>query len=432
MKSGVRLRRLGDSTFDMLKLPFMAQIFPFQPYRYKNDAGRLSDLLTQPYDKITPEMRKRYLSLSPNNLVRVILGEPQPGDNHADNVYTRAAGHLTEWIRRGVLVRDPEPCLFLYSQDFCVPDTGERLSRQGFIGLGAVEDYSAGVVYRHEQTLSGPKKDRLELLRHTHAHFGQLFMLYPDPAREVDRLLEPSGQAEPDAAAVDEYGAGHKLWKISDPARIAAIREIMAGKKLLIADGHHRYETALAFRNENPGLAGASRVMMTFVNMHSPGLKILATHRLVSGLPDFDADAFLGRAADVFGVQEVGSPDQLKHAWTAGGGIGAAMGTRLFLFRPRKPAGKLDVSILHEMLLREVLGISDEAVRAEKNIRYVRGLDKAVEAARRGDAQIAFLLRPTSIEDVARVSFSGGVMPQKSTDFYPKLLSGLTIYKIDE
>jgi len=152
----------------------------------------------------------------------------------------------------------------------------------------------------------------------------------------------------------------------------------------------------------------------------------------VSGLPDFDADAFLGRAADVFGVQEVGSPDQLKHAWTAGGGIGAAMGTRLFLFRPRKPAGKLDVSILHEMLLREVLGISDEAVRAEKNIRYVRGLDKAVEAARRGDAQIAFLLRPTSIEDVARVSFSGGVMPQKSTDFYPKLLSGLTIYKIDE
>jgi len=170
---------------------------------------------------------------------------------------------------------------------------------------------------------------------------------------------------------------------------------------------------------------------MTFVNMHSPGLKILATHRLVSGLADFEAEAFLGRAADVFDVEELGSPDQLKHAWAAGGGIGAAMGARLYLFRPRQPVDRLDVGILHEMLLREVLGISDEAVRAEKNLRYVRGLDKAIEAARQGDAQIAFLLRPTSIEDVARVSFSGGVMPQKSTDFYPKLLSGLTIYKID-
>jgi len=165
--------------------------------------------------------------------------------------------------------------------------------------------------------------------------------------------------------------------------------------------------------------------------MHSPGLKILATHRLVTGLPDLDADAFLGRAAGVFDVEEVGSPDQLKRAWTSRSGIGAAIGSRLFLLRRRQPADRLDVSILHEMLLREVLGISDEAVRAEKNLRYVRGLDKAIEAARQGDAQVAFLLRPTSIEDVARVSFSGGVMPQKSTDFYPKLLSGLTIYKID-
>src|SRR5579864_5553392 len=412
----------------------MAQIFPFQPYRYSPQAGRLSDLVTQPYDKISAEMRARYLGLNPHNLVRIILGEPLASDDTTANVYTRAAGHLNDWIARGVLVREPEPCVFAYFQDFCVPDTGERLSRRGFIGLGAVEDYSAGVVYRHEQTLSGPKKDRLELLRHTHAHFGQIFMLYPDPERAVDRLLEESSQAPADQAVVDEYGAEHRLWKISDPTRVSAIAGLMASKKLLIADGHHRYETALAFRNENPGLAGAARVMMTFVNMHSPGLKILATHRLVSGLANFDAASFLSGVRKAFQVEEVTSLEQLQRRWTGAprGAIGAAICDRLYLLQVRQHSDKLDVPILHEVLLGNVLGINEEAVRAEKNLRYVRGLDKAMEAARRGDAQVAFLLRPTAMEDVAAISFSGGVMPQKSTDFYPKLLSGLTIYKVDE
>src|SRR5579864_371960 len=198
----------------------MADIFPFQPYRYTAAAGPLADLVTQPYDKISPDMRARYLSLNPYNLVRIILGEREASDGATANVYTRAAAHLKDWIARGVLARDPEPCLFAYFQDFSVPDTGERLSRRGFIALGAVEDYSAGVVHRHEQTLSGPKQDRLELLRHTHAHFGQIFMLYPDPQREIDRLLEESAQAQPTAAVTDEYGAEHRVWKISDPARI--------------------------------------------------------------------------------------------------------------------------------------------------------------------------------------------------------------------
>ena len=159
----------------------MAKIFPFQPYRYSAAAGPLAGLVTQPYDKISPEMRARYLAQSPYNLVRIILGERFAADSPPNNVYTRAAGNFNDWMTSGVLEREPEPCLFAYFQDFSVPDTGERLSRRGFIGLGAVEDYCAGVVHRHEQTLSGPKKDRLELLRHTHAHFGQIFMLYPDP-----------------------------------------------------------------------------------------------------------------------------------------------------------------------------------------------------------------------------------------------------------
>jgi uncharacterized protein (DUF1015 family) len=331
-----------------------------------------------------------------------------------------------------VLARESEDGIFPYFQEFTVPDTGERLLRKGFIALGAVEDYSTGVVHRHEQTLSGPKKDRLELLRHTHAHLGQIFMLYPDPVGAIDALLDVAAAAAPIAEVTDEYEAVHRIWKITDTARV---QELMSDKKLIIADGHHRYETALAFRNENLHLPGADRVMMTFVNMHSPGLKILATHRLVNGLPvdDFPA-AFLRTAARDFQVQEVDSLDAIKRAWANAGDrsiIGAAIGNRLFLLEDRKASGELDVRILHERVLAQSLGISEEAVRDEKHLRYIRGIDRAVEEAKTGAAQIAFLLKPTSVQQVADTSFAGGVMPQKSTDFYPKLLSGLTIYKLD-
>jgi uncharacterized protein (DUF1015 family) len=378
-------------------------------------------------------MQSRYLSLSPHNLVRVILGERNAGDSESDNVYTRAARYLDEWIARGVLAQDGQPGIFPYFQEFTVPDTGERLVRKGFIALGAVEDYSNGVVHRHEQTLSGPKKDRLELLRHTHAHCGQLFMLYPDPDGSIDALLDEAAALAPIAAVTDEYGAVHIVWRMADAAR-GVVQQLMADKKLLIADGHHRYETALAFRNENPGLPGADRVMMTFVNMHSPGLKILATHRLVSGLDaEGLADRFMRAAAAGFQVEEIGSLDALKRAWDEGEGrsiIGAAISDRLFLLEDREARGELDVRVLHQRLLAQALGIGEEAVRDEKHLRYVRGLDAAVEEARKGTAQIAFLLKPVSVEQVAATSFAGGVMPQKSTDFYPKLLSGLTIYRI--
>jgi uncharacterized protein (DUF1015 family) len=406
----------------------LARIYPFQPYRYTEKAGPLGNLVTQPYDKISPAMRSRYLSLSPYNLVRVILGERQAADSETDNVYTRAAGFLNEWIASGILARDGEAGVFPYFQEFTLPDTGERLVRKGFIALGAVEDYSAKIVHRHEQTLSGPKKDRLELLRHTHAHFGQLFMLYPDPACAIDTILDEAAQSAPLAEVTDEYGVAHRIWKISDAARI---QQLMADKKLVIADGHHRYETAIAFRDENPNLPGADRVMMTFINMHSPGLTILATHRLVSGI---DTAGFLQGAGADFRVEEIDSLDRLRSAWEKADGrtvIGAAMGEKLYLLEDRTGKGELDVRILHERLLGKALGIDEAAVREEKHLRYIRGIDAAVEAARTGAAQIAFLLKPTSIQQVADTSFAGGVMPQKSTDFYPKVLTGLAIYKLD-
>lgn len=375
-------------------------------------------------------MQSRYLAQSPYNLVRVILGERFPSDTDQQNVYTRAAAYLNDWVTSGVLAREQEPSLYAYYQEFTVPDSGEKLQRKGFIGLGAVEDYSAGVVHRHEQTLSGPKKDRLELLRHTRAHFGQLFMLYPDQELSVDRSLDEAARSQPDATITDEYEAIHRLWRISDPGRIRQIQHLMADKKLLIADGHHRYETALAFRNENPALKGADQVMMTFVNMYSPGLKILATHRVVNGVIGFDFTAMAGKIQN----RPLNSLDELKSIFAkpAPDKIRIGMATRsgIGLYERKREAGELDVKVLHEDLLGKVLGIGEEAVRDEKHLQYVRGLDAAYEKVREGAAQAAFLLEPTTIQQTADVAFSGGVMPQKSTDFYPKLLTGLTIYKV--
>ena len=406
----------------------MARIFPFKPYRYSAKAGPIANLVTEPYDKISPAMQARYLSLSPYNLVRIILGERTPSDNAVDNPYTRAAGLLNDWIGSGILEHESEPSVYAYFQEFTAPDSGETLERKGFIGLGAVEDYASGVVHRHEQTLSGPKKDRMELLRHTHAHFGQIFMLYSDPELVIDRILDKATSAAPLTSMEDEYGVTHRLWKISEPAVMARIQALMADKKLLIADGHHRYETALAFRNENPGLRDAEKVMMTFVNMHSPGLAVLATHRVLSGI----SPALVNKIP----VRRLTSIDELKQVFGTPAPdkvrIGIALGTgEVSLYeRARKP-GELDVKVLHEELLGKALGISEEAVREQKHIEYLRGLDAAYAKVREGE-KIAFLLEPVSVQQVADVAFSGRVMPQKSTDFYPKLLSGLTIYKLEQ
>jgi uncharacterized protein (DUF1015 family) len=300
--------------------------------------------------------------------------------------------------------------------------------------LGKIEDYSAQVVYRHEQTLSGPKKDRQELLRHTRAHFGQIFMLYPDPDGEVDKLLHEAAEGAPVLDVLDGYQARHRVWAVTDPARIARIQELMAPKKLLIADGHHRYETALGYRNEHGNVPSAQYVMMTFVNMYSPGLKILATHRVLRNLAGFDQAAFLRKAGAAWTVKAYDSIDALKHAMSAPVhatvriGVVIAGGAHL-MERPRRD-DELDVPVLHSEVLGGLLGINEEAVREEKYIQYVRGIDAAAAEVESKGAQVAFLLEPTPIEDMARIAFGGGVMPQKSTDFYPKLLSGVTIYRL--
>ncbi len=288
----------------------MAIISPFRAWRYAPDRVPVQQVVTQPYDKITPAMQERYYQANPYNLVRIILGKRLPGDGDAENVYTRAAAYFQNWCQTGVLQRDPEPSIYRYSQTFWHPGSQATAERRGFIALGRIEDYSAGAVFRHEQTLAKPKADRLDLLRANRAHFGQIFMLYSG-AGKVDSLLDSA--AAPLIEITDEYDVVHCVWRISDASVIASVQIEMRDKKLIIADGHHRYETALTYRNERRAEAETGSglpvpydsVMMTFVDMDRPGLVILPTHRLAFGLPAFSVARFQAETGRFFDVEEV-------------------------------------------------------------------------------------------------------------------------------
>jgi uncharacterized protein (DUF1015 family) len=431
----------------------MAKIYPFAAWRYASDHIPVSSVVTQPYDKITSQMQERYYQANPYNLVRIILGKRCNSDNASENVYSRAAANFGDWRRRGVLRQDPKPSLYRYTQSFMIPGSNSSAERSGFIALGQLEDYSASVVFRHEQTLAKPKVDRLELLRATHAHFGQIFMLYSGSG-SVSTLLHTN--AAPDIEVTDEYGVLHRVFRISDPELIQSVQSAMDGKKLIIADGHHRYETALAYRNEKrkKGDGGCqvpwNSAMMTFVDMDSPGLVILPTHRVISGQPAFLPDKLKEKALEFFKIEEPDSDidaarasEILRRAGQAGTAVLAVTADRVFLLHSPKATSRelltefserqrvLDVVQLHACVLERALGISGEAIRNEQGIAYQRDAAEAMAQVRGGRAQVAFLMNPVRIQQVRDIALSGEVLPQKSTDFYPKLLSGLTIYALD-
>jgi uncharacterized protein (DUF1015 family) len=431
----------------------MADIQPFRALRYDLQRVSPSQVVTQPYDKITPAMRERYYAASPYNLVRIILGHREP-DNPGNNVYTRAAAYGRDWRSEGILRQDSAPSIYNYSQTFTAP-SGTKFERRGFIALGRVEDYSAKVVFRHEQTLSKPKADRLDLLRATRAHYEQLFLLYEDSG-EIASLVETP--QPPTIDVVDEYGVAHRVWQISDPAAISAVQEKMRDKKLVIADGHHRYETALTFRDECRAAAGSPAntqapyefVMMTFVNMNDPGLLVLPTHRVVHSLSSFSADEFQKSSSAFFEVEAIDpaldaarATALLHERGRSGTALLAVTANRAFLLHSPKPAGakffaglstrqqSLDVVQLHKCLLEGVLKLSEESIRNQQNLSYLREASEALAQVRKGAANIAFLMNPCPVGQVRDVAFAGEVMPQKSTDFYPKLMSGLTAYALD-
>ena len=434
----------------------MAEIIPFKALRYDPHQVKLEDVLTQPYDKITPEMQSKYYERSSHNLVRIILGKSGETDTDAFNVYTRAAEYLHDWRSGGILKQDAEPGIYAYAQTFTIPGTADLAERRGLIALGRIHDYADQVVYRHELTHSGPRVDRLNLLRATRAHFGQIFMLYSDPKREVEALLRATTEEDPDTSVLDEYETLHRVWRIHDPALIQAVQRSIGDKKLLIADGHHRYETALAYRNERRAQSGSADadapyefVMMTLVPMESRGLVILPTHRVVHGLTNFDRERMLEAAERFFDIDRIDLRTESRSATTllseaGSNGTAFVAVTRQgpYLMRAKKTAVEealvevsalqrgLDVVQLHRIMLERVLGISEEAVRNLQNVRYERDAFEAISWVRQG-AHVAFLMNPAKIEQVRDIAFAGEVLPQKSTDFYPKLLSGLTIYALE-
>jgi len=437
----------------------MADIHPFRAFRYDPHQVSPAQVVTQPYDKITPALQDRYYAASPYNLVRIILGRREPNDNPANNVYPRAAAYFRDWRQQGVLRRDSLPSLYVYSQRFTLGSSTE-LERLGFIALGRIEDYSTGVVFRHEQTLAKPKADRLDLLRATRAHFGQIFMLYEDSGQVESLLPMP---AVPDISVTDEYGVVHRVWQVSDPGLIESVRTAMRDRKLIIADGHHRYETALNYRNERraedstsssaarPSASPYEFVMMTLVNINSPALLILPTHRVVHSLTTFSEDDFRNSARAFFDIDEVGgtldaprATAMLRESGRAGTSILAVTPSRAFLLHHPNPnvsqvftglsirQQSLDVVQLHRCLLENVLHLSEESIRNQQNLSYVRDAAEALSHVQ-GDprANIVFLMNPCRAAQVRDIALAGEVMPQKSTDFYPKLLSGLTVYALD-
>ncbi|HYE24688.1 MAG TPA: DUF1015 domain-containing protein [Clostridia bacterium] len=431
----------------------MADIRPFRALRYDSTRVRLEDVLTQPYDKISSAMQDEYYRRSPHNLIRFELARPEPGAP-PESIYPQSSAFLNAVQRQGVLRYDETPGLYAYRQRYRHPLLPtEELERTGIVAIGRLYDYDDGVVFRHEQTLSGPKADRMHLLRHTRTHSGQIFMLYEDPTCAIDaQSREATEGRAPDAAVTDEYGVENLLWRISDAPTIAALTSAFGDKKLIIADGHHRYETARSYRDaqREAGVSGPAAhdyAMMTLINMEAPGLIVLPTHRVVSGLTEFRWPRVRARLEDYFQVVPISGTHEQMCQWLRAERemcvfvVATRQGN--FLLRAREeriaPAlaslsaveRKVDVTVLHELVFHRVLGISEDDLREQRHVRYYREADKALRELEAG-ANAVFLLNPVPLPVLRDVCYAGRVMPQKSTDFYPKLLSGLTLYSLDE
>jgi uncharacterized protein (DUF1015 family) len=462
----------------------MARLYPFRALRYDPTRVNLTDVVTQPYDKITPAMQDAYYEASPYNLIRVILGKHKPSDTDHENVYTRAAATLNDWRAEQILREESEPALYGYSQTYTVPGTAEVRERRGFIALGQLHDYADQVVYRHEQTFPKHKSDRLALFKATRAYCEQIYMLYSDPESTVDHLLfdtegeqQPAAMRAPDVEITDEYDVIHRLWKLADPELIQKILDAMADKKLIIADGHHRYETSTTYMHERAAKLGLDpnappaeisvapgttlpapafpeqAMMMTFVNMDAPGITILPTHRVAFGLIGFSGREFAAKAAEYFTVTEINptlsghypGADALLQRLNDTHGVAFIAATRDgdFLLTPQPEAiapllsglsprqQQLDVTQLHKIILEKLLNLNEETIRAGGNIRYLREASDALQQVGSGNADVAFLIKPVTLDQMRDISLNLEVMPQKSTDFYPKLLSGLAMYTLD-
>ncbi len=423
----------------------MADIKPFTGVFINKDRVKPEAVFTEPYDKISPALRETYLSRSPYNLVRIILGKDEPGDTDSCNKYTRAKALYEQWLAEGVLSKGTAPAVFVHEQEFTPPGGTGSYRRLGIIARVKASPFDQGEILPHEHTLSKPKADRLALLRTTQVHFEQIFLLYPS-ASPVQ-----AGAGRELLAYQDDLGVTHRFAAIEDPAEIERICSAIGANTLYIADGHHRYETALAFSQEqrencthrgNP--EASDYLTASFVSMEDPGLVVLPTHRAVANLEAFDEKAILAKLEKAFTV----TPAQCVASALGSSGQRGVFGLvapsgfyHLALKAGAGPASEfshcpplwetLDVSILQVLILDKVLGIDDEKLRQESNLTYWRSAEEAAALVPAGKAQLVFLLHPTGVQQVKTVSDARSRMPQKSTDFFPKLATGIVAYGLD-
>lgn len=429
----------------------MAKIEPFRGIRYNLRAvSDLREVLAPPYDVISPEYQDELYSRHNKNVVRLILNKIKDTDTETDNRYTRSASHMADWMSDGTLRRDDDPALYLYAQDYEVG--GETKRRVGFICRRLVEPLGVSI-YPHERTLSGPKTDRLNLTRACRMNFSQVFGLYSDPDQVLEAAWGEIMKSPPDAAVTDDDGVVHSMWLVTDEDIIAQAQDFLEDKPIVIADGHHRYETALNYRNERREKDGPGGdydyVMMYLSNSMSEGFTVLPTHRLVKDIGDMDMEDVLSGLGESFDMIERSCGDkdsiasfieELESYGDEGINFGFyAGGGRIRLITLKKDVNlrkifpevepeellKLDVFVLQELVFDRILGIDREQVAEKKTVSYTIDPVEAVTAVDRGAAKLAFLLNPTDMEKVVAVATAGGVMPQKSTYFYPKLISGL-------
>ncbi|MEW6442867.1 MAG: DUF1015 domain-containing protein [bacterium] len=446
----------------------MVELKPFRGIRYDTQrVGDLSRLVCPPYDVIPPHEQEFYHSLHPCNAVRLDFGLSRPEDSQDDNRYTRAAGWLSTWLSQGVLIREEHPGFYLLEEQFRNQE-GAAVTRHGLIGLLRLEeDRPGGSVRLHEFTHSGPKRDRLELMKATGANLSQIFVLYEDDSRMLEGLLRDASALAARGRAEGRDEVRRRLYFVSRPGLLRQIEQFFRQKSLFVADGHHRYETALAYRAWVRARAESGRaafeagdyLMVYLTNSMSPGLCVYPTHRILSGYPGWDPEAFLRAAGDFFEIEPGGPRDEpvsrsqafrrLKESAHGPARIaffskGLDNGYLLSLSDPERAASlfpptthplmrSLDVTILHELLLGRILGMSRDAQDKGESLIYVKGEEAALAALDQGAShQAAFLLGPPAVRTIMELSGLGIRMPQKTTYFYPKLLTGLVFRKMEE
>jgi len=412
----------------------MAEVVPFKGvlFNVKNiSKSSGEDLLAPPYDIITPEHQDALYNMSPYNIVRVDFGKSSPHDNAENNRYTRAKEYLETWLEQGALITGKEPCFYSYEMTYTVNKENKIL--RGFLGLVRLEELGRGNIYPHEYTHSKPKKDRLELMRVCEGNISPIFSLYNSPEKKTSVLLSGVNRTKPYIEARDANGSVHRLWEIQENAAISAIKKELENKAIFIADGHHRYETALEFQKEMRKKGAPERLMpydyvlMFLANMAEEGLTILPTHRLVKNIPT-DALDLLSRDFEIL---------ENKNNFDIPGTIagkrdvcGMYTGGKIWYYLCYKGEGihgvpsalkYLDVTILHDLIFKQILDIDKVA--------YEMDAQKCLQAVRDGEFEAAFFLNPTRVEDVENVALASLRMPPKSTYFYPKLLTGLVLNK---